>query len=110
MKTIWLPFKIQLQCGNCIEEYNKIDCGRCGKDFDCKKMNFLYQDDEIKKCFYGCYDETKILCNRYIKFYTKFYDKCNTKYNIQKYNKDINVKSKNLKYRLIDEQIKHKNN
>jgi len=112
--TGMIPFKLQLKCDICIKEYNKVVCDKCSNEFDCKKMNFLS----------GGYDEKKILCNRCIKPYTKEIfdvnllgkydpktDMCilNTPYHIQKYNKDINLKSKSLKYRLVEEQINYKN-
>ena len=91
-----IPFKVQLQCGNCIKNYNKVECGICKKEYDCKKMNYWCYNNDRE------YIEKNFRCNKCIKDQIKVQH-----YGlfIGKYNEDINLKSKNLKYRLIDEQI-----
>lgn len=110
--TYEIPFKVQLQCGNCIKNYNKVECGCCRKEFDCKKMNYWCYNNDRK------YIEKNFRCNKCIKYQIKvqhnqmknqLYQHENGIF-IQKYNKDINVKSKSLRYKLIDKQIKYKNN
>jgi hypothetical protein len=92
------PFKLQLLCGSCIKQ--EIECGCCKKEFNIKKMNYFFYHDNKD----NSYNNKNIRCNRCIKDQIKY----QRILSIKKYDEVIQYKS--LKYKLIDEQIKYKNN
>jgi len=99
------PFKIQLLCGSCIKQ-QEIECGRCKKDFNIKKMNYFLYDCNKDNFYDDFNDRNNIKCNRCIKHQIENFS-TSLKFSIKKYDDIIQYKS--LKYRLIDEQIKWKN-